>query len=305
MKCVSCQSEIPDGSRFCGICGARQDVPAPAPAPAADPSATTHPQGDDMAATLIQAPRLILPVPAPSAPMSAPAAPQSPAAALVAQLGAARPAPASAAAPASSPEPAPAPVPVVLAEVQGAVIAHVQEQTPSIIVDEALGAQTTDGGIAALTKAAEPAAAAPAPAAEAPKPAAEAPKPAAEAPKPAAEAPKPAAGAKVGGEGQFRETIWFMDAIDPEKLAASEEADIEVRQKELAEASKQSVDAEVRQQYSLTSGGGRKPTADAVDAVKRAAAEEQAAAATGGKSNIVLVVAIIVVLVIAAALAFK
>jgi hypothetical protein len=244
-----------------------------------------------MAATLIQAPRLILPVPAPSAPMSAPAAPQSPAAALVAQLGAARPAPASAAAPASSPEPAPAPVPVVLAEVQGAVIAHVQEQTPSIIVDEALGAQTTDGGIAALTKAAEPAAAAPAPAAEAPKP--------------AAEAPKPAAGAKVGGEGQFRETIWFMDAIDPEKLAASEEADIEVRQKELAEASKQSVDAEVRQQYSLTSGGGRKPTADAVDAVKRAAAEEQAAAATGGKSNIVLVVAIIVVLVIAAALAFK
>jgi hypothetical protein len=182
-------------------------------------------------------------------------------------------------------------VPVVLAEVQGAVIAHVQEQTPSIIVDEALGAQTTDGGIAALTKAAEPAAAAPAPAAEAPKP--------------AAEAPKPAAGAKVGGEGQFRETIWFMDAIDPEKLAASEEADIEVRQKELAEASKQSVDAEVRQQYSLTSGGGRKPTADAVDAVKRAAAEEQAAAATGGKSNIVLVVAIIVVLVIAAALAFK
>jgi hypothetical protein len=203
-------------------------------------------------------------------------------------------------------------VPVVLAEVQGAVIAHVQEQTPSIIVDEALGAQTTDGGIAALTKAAEPAAAAPAPAAEAPKPAAEAPKPAAEAPKPAAEAPKPAAeapkpaaGAKVGGEGQFRETIWFMDAIDPEKLAASEEADIEVRQKELAEASKQSVDAEVRQQYSLTSGGGRKPTADAVDAVKRAAAEEQAAAATGGKSNIVLVVAIIVVLVIAAALAFK
>ena len=298
MKCVSCQSEIPDGSRFCGICGARQDVPAPAPAPAADPSATTHPQGDDMAATLIQAPRLILPVPAPSAPMSAPAAPQSPAAALVAQLGAARPAPASAAAPASSPEPAPAPVPVVLAEVQGAVIAHVQEQTPSIIVDEALGAQTTDGGIAALTKAAEPAAAAPAPAAEAPKPAAEA-------PRPAAEAPKPAAGAKVGGEGQFRETIWFMDAIDPEKLAASEEADIEVRQKELAEASKQSVDAEVRQQYSLTSGGGRKPTADAVDAVKRAAAEEQAAAATGGKSNIVLVVAIIVVLVIAAALAFK
>ena len=291
MKCVSCQSEIPDGSRFCGICGARQDVPAPAPAPAADPSATTHPQGDDMAATLIQAPRLILPVPAPSAPMSAPAAPQSPAAALVAQLGAARPAPASAAAPASSPEPAPAPVPVVLAEVQGAVIAHVQEQTPSIIVDEALGAQTTDGGIAALTKAAEPAAAAP--------------EPAAEAPKPAAEAPKPAAGAKVGGEGQFRETIWFMDAIDPEKLAASEEADIEVRQKELAEASKQSVDAEVRQQYSLTSGGGRKPTADAVDAVKRAAAEEQAAAATGGKSNIVLVVAIIVVLVIAAALAFK
>jgi hypothetical protein len=188
-------------------------------------------------------------------------------------------------------------VPVVLAEVQGAVIAHVQEQTPSIIVDEALGAQTTDGGIAALTKAAEPAAAAPAPAAAS--------APAAEAPKPAAEAPKPAAGAKVGGEGQFRETIWFMDAIDPEKLAASEEADIEVRQKELAEASKQSVDAEVRQQYSLTSGGGRKPTADAVDAVKRAAAEEQAAAATGGKSNIVLVVAIIVVLVIAAALAFK
>ena len=296
MKCVSCQSEIPDGSRFCGICGARQD--APAPAPAADPSATTHPQGDDMAATLIQAPRLVLPVPAPSAPASAPAAPQSPAAALVAQLGAARPAPASAAAPGSSPEPAPAPVPVVLAEVQGAVIAHVQEQTPSIIVDEALGAQTTDGGIAALTKAAEPAAAAPAPAAEAPKPAAEA-------PKPAAEAPKPAAGAKVGGEGQFRETIWFMDAIDPEKLAASEEADIEVRQKELAEASKQSVDADVRQQYSLTSGGGRKPTADAVDAVKRAAAEEQAAAATGGKSNIVLVVAIIVVLGIAVALLFK
>jgi len=303
MKCVSCQSEIPDGSRFCGICGARQDAPAPAPAAVADASATTQPEGEDMAATLIQAPRLVLPVPAPSAPSPASAVPQSPAAALVAQLGAARPAPAATSAAeapksAAAPEPAaaPAPVPVVLAEVQGAVIAHVQAQTPSIIVDEALGAQTTDGGISALTKAAEPPAAAPAPAASAP---------AAEASKPAAEAPKPAAGAKVGGEGQFRETIWFMDAIDPEKLAASEEADIEVRQKELAEASKQSVDANVRQQYSLAAAGGRKPTADAVDAVKRAAAEEQAAAATGGKSNIVLVVAIIVVLGIAVALLFK
>jgi len=282
MKCVSCQSEIPDGSRFCGNCGARQDVLAPAPPEAASASALA--EREEMSATLIQAPRFVLPVPAGSVLNPAPATPQSPAAALVAQLGAARPAAAQAPAAVPAAAPLPAPVPVVLGEAQGAVIAHAQAPTPSIIVDEALGAQTTDGGIASLIKAVAPA--------EAPKPA--------EGTQPAA-----AAGVKVGGDGQFRETIWFMDAINPEKLAASEEADIEIRQKELAEASKQSVDVNVRQQYSLAAGGGRKPTADDVDTVKRAAEEEQAAAATGGKSNLALVVAIIVVLGFAAALLFK
>ena len=85
-------------------------------------------------------------------------------------------------------------------------------------------------------------------------------------PAPAAEAaPKPAEAPKTP-DGGFRETLWFMDAIDPEKLAAieSEAEDIDAaerRQKELAEASKQKVDDNVRRQFSLSADANKTPAA--------------------------------------------
>ena len=77
MKCVACQSEIPDGSRFCGLCGARQD----APAPQLDPNAATMPPSADLSATLIQAPRIVPQESAPPAPAPVQAAPPRSAAA--------------------------------------------------------------------------------------------------------------------------------------------------------------------------------------------------------------------------------
>jgi hypothetical protein len=89
-----------------------------------------------------------------------------------------------------------------------------------------------------------------------------------------------------------------MDAISPEKLAANEETDIEDRQKEMAEASKQKVEDSVRKQFSL-SADAKRPTTESVAAVKRAAADEQAAA-RGGMGNVALVAAILAALAVAA-----
>jgi hypothetical protein len=107
-------------------------------------------------------------------------------------------------------------------------------------------------------------------------------------PAPAAEAPKPAPAAEApkAQDGGFRETLWFMDAIDPEKLAAieSEAEDVDAaerRQKELAEASKQKVDDNVRRQFSLSADANKTPAA-----VTTGQQSRMSPSAGGGGSNL-------------------
>lgn len=273
MNCPTCHSEIPKGSNFCGMCGHRMQAPAPA-SPAASPesaqAAAASAQAaaiaeselvgvgptligappvpmdfetpaeapveavNDLTATLIQAPRIEVKAPEP-----APAAPAAPAAPVV-----------EAAAPAPAPEPAPAPAPAPAPQSVPLVVAP----TPSVIVDASLPSEAVAAGVR-VSKAPAPAPA-PAPHIETPAPA----------PAARVEAPKPAAEAAKAPEGGFRETLWFMDAIDPEKLAAieSEAEDVDAaerRQKELAEASKQKVDDNVRRQFSLSADANKTPAA--------------------------------------------
>lgn len=100
-----------------------------------------------------------------------------------------------------------------------------------------------------------------------------------------AEAAKPADAGKAP-EGGFRETLWFMDAIDPEKLAAieSEAEDVDAaerRQKELTEASKQKVDDDVRRQFSLSADANKTPAS-----VRTGQQARMSPPAGGGGSNV-------------------
>lgn len=306
MNCPSCSAEIPDGSNFCGICGARiaaAPAPAPAPAPASDAAKTAAfeagqlPFGggsgpsDDMGPTLIGAPALpaeetaeqvsgqgaegdddmastMVSFSPPSAedlaaasqrtqrdPTPAPARPAGPSVVIDPSMGAemqpptptaiapsvAQPAPAPRPAPAQpAPKMHPAPAPAAPAPAPKAQPAPAPAPRPA----PAPAAQPAPS-IAKPTPARQPT---PAPAPTAPKPVLA--KPAA-AP---ASAPAPAAatGGKPGepGEGGFRETMWFMDALDPEKLSSIDTDDIRDRTEKF-EDDGSVVDSQVRRQFSL------------------------------------------------------
>jgi hypothetical protein len=284
MNCPTCHSEIPKGSNFCGMCGHRMQAPAPA-SPAADAASaqaaaaaeselvgvgptligappvpmdfeTPAEAVNDLTATLIQAPRIEVKAPEPAAP-----APE--------------PAPAAPAQVVSAPPPAAAPEPVAPVAPVAQIVPLVVAPTPSVIVDASLPSEAVPAGVR-VSKAPAPAAPEPAPA-----PRVETPRPA-----PAAPAAKPAEAAK-GQDGGFRETLWFMDAIDPEKLAAieSEAEDVDAaerRQKELAEASKQKVDDSVRRQFSLSADANKTPAGVATGQQSRMATP----AGSGGGSNL-------------------
>jgi outer membrane biosynthesis protein TonB len=243
MNCPNCGAPNPDAANFCGLCGTRlQQSEA---APAAEPPVS---QADDAAivqtlmmaspmadgaedgaeATAFDAPAATVAEPAIVPEDAGPTAPDpDPAQAETA------PAPAAhieALAPAHPPEPAPLPDPA-------------PEPAPEPAAAEPAADPEPEAAPAAEPEAA-PAAAEPAPA---------------PAPAPKAAAQAPAAGGQKGGDGEFRETVWFMQAVDQDSLANADNEDARVLQDKYKGESRKEVSADERRQFSLRAGAEAPP----------------------------------------------
>ncbi len=65
--------------------------------------------------------------------------------------------------------------------------------------------------------------------------------------------PKEAEKAEGSSKGGFRETMWFMDALDPDSLSNIDDNDIRVRGEKFEDRGDE-VDVDMRRQFSLNAG---------------------------------------------------
>ncbi len=333
MNCPSCSAEIPDGSNFCGICGARiaaAPAPAPAPAPTSGAPRTAAfeagqlPFGggagpsDDMGPTLIGAPALpaeetadqvsgegaaadddmastMVSFSPPSAaelaaasqqtrrdPTPAPARPAGPSVVIDPAMGAEVQAPTPTAIAPSIAKPAPAPAPAPAPQASPALAKPAPAPAPT--KPAPAHAKPAPAPAPSLAKPAP----APAPTPTAPKPVLA--KPANE---PAAKPPPSAPGKPAeGGEGGFRETMWFMDALDPDKLSSIDTDDIRDRTEKF-EDDGSVVDSQVRRQFSLNIQEDEPAPRQTQMREARAALAEAEDAGGGSKTAIVFLVFLI------------
>ncbi len=329
MKCPCPeQQEIPDGSKFCGHCGqplsARKSTTASFETAGEMPFADSG--GADAGPTLIGS---TMPEPEPEAPEAAGAAEDDDLQATLAMEALPLQPTADAESDDAGPEPVEDPEPA-------------EEAKPSVVIDPSLTGDLEAGAPkpTELAKAVEEKPAEPEPVEEAPtveEPAAEA--PAEEAPtveEPAAEAPtveepvakeaekkgprkqkkaekkkrklqpppeKPGAKPAPAGEKRgFRETMWFMDALDQDALSAIETEDIRDRAEKFDDDGRE-IEKDVRRQFSLRAGEEEEApgrTKMRMARQKFDSAQSEASSAGGGGATVVIVLGIIAALGVAA-----